>query len=734
MKQSSQSVHRENPPPLRIAHRWALIVILALLVFMVYENALSNGFVFDDVSTIENNPAIRDIRYAHIFFIRPFFFVGQRGIGPVDFDYYRPMVLMSYLADYHLWSTDPRGYHLTNILLHGVVTIMVFLLLARLGMSARASFIASALFSVHPALADSVAGVSGRSDPLCALFFLVSIYCYVWARQKEAGARTALFLCSYGSFVLALVSKENAVALPIILTAYELLRPGECVEEKLIFRVKALAPIYAVVPFYLGVRAAVVPTLTAFPQDAAEFGQRILTALHSIAAYCVMMALPHDLGFETFIPMVNSFDNPVVIIETAFFALMTAGVVAISRKLPRVAFFVVWVFACFSPFLYFFLFHPEPLFFTPPHFLYFPAIGLSALCGMALARAAKSGQSRHGTWRQRAFVAVPALVVFLFSVQTIRRNIVWRDNLTFFSTMARHAPESARIRIGLANAFLNAERPGSALSEYAKAYELARDEVDSDTDSYPLATEEGSEQARGQLRIVNHYAAGALAGMGDAYRMLGETDNAIRSYSMALRENAFDAAIHFKLARIFEEAGRFEDAIASYERALRADRNFTQAATSRQIALTKKEVYEQARRVYLTTLLSQQRDSADALYSEAIMLRVTGKQDTAIHLLREAVEKAPLHFAANLALGQLLFERGEHVAALASFSAAFASEPTSALAAYEVAVTSLALGDVIAAHEWAVRAYELEPDEFYAEFLGKVKQRLDSAQLEEPDS
>jgi hypothetical protein len=84
---------------------------LLLLVFVVFANTLSNGFVFDDDFMIENNPAIRNVKYLKLYFVLPFFSVGQPMTGPVEYDYYRPLVLVSYLMDYHLWGQMPKGYH-----------------------------------------------------------------------------------------------------------------------------------------------------------------------------------------------------------------------------------------------------------------------------------------------------------------------------------------------------------------------------------------------------------------------------------------------------------------------------------------------------------------------------------------------------------------------------------------------------------------------------------------------
>jgi tetratricopeptide (TPR) repeat protein len=297
--------------------------------------------------------------------------------------------------------------------------------------------------------------------------------------------------------------------------------------------------------------------------------------------------------------------------------------------------------------------------------------------------------------------------------------------MTFFSRMALHAPQSARIHIGLANALMNSDQPGNALAEYGKAYELSRSQPDEKTTAEQAFSAGIQGKAKVRLIIANYYAAAALAGMGDAYRMMGEPDNAIDSYKLALGQNAFDATIYLKLARVYESTGRFNDAIASYERALQLDKNLKEAASSIQIASAEKEVFDQARNVYLEALSSKQQDSPDALYGEAIMLLLSGKKEAGIGLLGEVIQKAPLHYGANLALGKFHSERGEYEAAFGNFSAAFAAEPTSAMAAHELAITTLALGDTLTAEMWASKAYELDHSGYYEESLESIKRRAE---------
>jgi tetratricopeptide (TPR) repeat protein len=280
----------------------------------------------------------------------------------------------------------------------------------------------------------------------------------------------------------------------------------------------------------------------------------------------------------------------------------------------------------------------------------------------------------------------------------------------------------------LASIFLERSQPGYALAQYAKALSLAN-RTPSPQAATPGETGGGEIKGiKGTLVIADPYAAAACAGMGDAYLALGEMPAAIEYYQKAASENAFDAAVHFRLARAYEVVGNFEKALAGYDRALRLNKSMADAKASRKIALMKSEVYEQAKRVYLTSHLSGQEGSADAYYGEGVMLRLSGRRIAAEALFRKAAGQAPMHFGANLALGQILSEKGMHEEAFANFSAAFASQPTSAVAARELALTSLILKDTAGAVQWAAKSYELAPETYYEQFRDDVIRLAEPAQ------
>lgn len=138
--------------------------------------------------------------------------------------FFRPLFILSYIIDSLIWGDRPLGYHVTNLLLHGLNSYLVYnLSLSLLGPqnlaedSARGiSLAASLLFLLHPSHTEAVSWISGRADLLATLFCLAALLAYVFHIEK---GRTRYLLLSLIFFALALLSKESAASLPLILFA-----------------------------------------------------------------------------------------------------------------------------------------------------------------------------------------------------------------------------------------------------------------------------------------------------------------------------------------------------------------------------------------------------------------------------------------------------------------------------------------------------------------------------------
>ena len=199
----------------------AAAVGAAVLGGLVYLNALQNPFVYDDYHTVAANASIQ-----HLTDIRAI----------VLHDVTRPLVNLSYAIDRAVWGPRPFGFHVTNVLLHMLNVVLLFLLARRMEADrqtiggsdgaergAIVAFAAAALFAVHPMMTEAVGYISGRSEVLCATFFIPALLCgRRWLRDgaRQWAAPTVLL------WIAALATKEPAAMFPFVLFAYDWLMVG----------------------------------------------------------------------------------------------------------------------------------------------------------------------------------------------------------------------------------------------------------------------------------------------------------------------------------------------------------------------------------------------------------------------------------------------------------------------------------------------------------------------------
>lgn len=144
--------------------------------------------------------------------------------GQAHGGFFRPLFILSYIIDSKIWHYRPFGYHLTNILVHGLNSFLLFKLGLRLlagttlpSRSVRAaSAAAAALFLIHPSHTEAVTWISGRADLLATCFILISLWRYCDYVEKPQALNLVLTIIPA---VAALLSKESAICLPFLIVA-----------------------------------------------------------------------------------------------------------------------------------------------------------------------------------------------------------------------------------------------------------------------------------------------------------------------------------------------------------------------------------------------------------------------------------------------------------------------------------------------------------------------------------
>jgi tetratricopeptide (TPR) repeat protein len=274
-----------------------IIALLLLLAILPYVNTLQNGFVYDDHNEVITNPFIRS--FAHvgdIFSTRILAHLGVRGAT----NYYRPISIFGFLICYKLFGLLPYGFHLANLVLHALIVCLLFGLTKRLFQDQWLAFATAAIFALHPIHTESVAWVSGVTDLDLAVFYLATFWFFL-ASARPQGARSEwMQLGMVGSSILALLSKEQAVTLPLLAMIYEHLYRGDRARTTWRQKVARYGSLWLLVPVYVlfrmrffGAFAPVQLTrnvswyeaiLSAFPL-AGQYVWKMIWPVHLIAYY-----------------------------------------------------------------------------------------------------------------------------------------------------------------------------------------------------------------------------------------------------------------------------------------------------------------------------------------------------------------------------------------------------------------------------------------------------------------
>lgn len=429
----------------------ATAALIGLVAILAYWPALSVGFTSDDFFILARVKEFGGLGHPLAYFSASGFF-----------EYYRPLTFLSHAADWQFWGLNPLGYHITNVALHAGSSVLICLLGYRLG-GRTTGAVAGALFALHPAGQEAVYWISARFDLLATGLGLASLLLY------SSDGRP--YLLGVFAFGLALLAKESAIALPVILLAHDL------IIRRLTWQraARRLAPILLIAGAYALLRsqagaleaaggASRLPKILALvtmmaglvwlaraPQLPAGLRRlasnaRILTWLVVSVAGAVFLLLTFSplslwlrgkIGFASFsafyllspvaVPSLPAtlFDQPEVPVAAVELVLLVIVLMALVRAArwivarPPALFCVVFAVAALVP---------VSSMTASPRYLYLPSAAVLMLAGLAVEpRASGAGLK----WAQPAFVGIMALSI----VQIVVAGQSWK----WASVMTRDA-------------------------------------------------------------------------------------------------------------------------------------------------------------------------------------------------------------------------------------------------------------------------------------------------------
>jgi protein O-mannosyl-transferase len=439
------------------------VLFLAALVFAVYAPALRNGFVWDDTALILRDPLIRSWRLIPEGF-QHFLFTDATAS-----DFYRPIQRLTYTLDYGAFAFRPTGYHLTSIICHLAAALALLLLadelLGLFGIAERKrrriAFFAALAWAIHPVHTAAVVYVSGRADPLAAVFGFLGLYSGVRSLRTSGANRWILLFAAGALFLLSALGKETGIVFLLLWCAILLL------EKRWKEFLPATVVAIFVVVIYLSLRLpsehVPVPTL----RTPAPLLVRPIVAARAFAEYAGLILLPINLHMDRDVETHPEGGGAASANSAAWRELQTLlGILLVggavywllrSRKQDAaISGCLVLAAIAYLPVSGIFLLNAT----VAEHWIYLPTAFLFLAAGLTISRFSISNTVLGS--------ALAVWILFL-GARTWIRTFDWKDQRTFLERTLASGGDSARMLINLAGLELNEGQLDSAKKHLALA-------------------------------------------------------------------------------------------------------------------------------------------------------------------------------------------------------------------------------------------------------------------------
>ncbi|MEI8348528.1 MAG: tetratricopeptide repeat protein [Candidatus Omnitrophota bacterium] len=666
------------------------IIFIILSAVVVYWNSLGGKFMWDDFGLIKDNAYIT--HHVNI----PVFFTRDMGVGSnVQSNYYRPLQMVTNKIDYMFWGVNPLGYHITNLIFHILTALVLFWLLNVLFNKKNISFVASLLFVVHPVHVEAVSYISGRSDSLAALGMLLSLVFYAKYILCQS---YRFYIFALGSFVVALLSKENSVILPFLLF------PVHFVYRKKP-AARALLPFFGLLAAYLLFRQLVVHPILFSSASLGDMIQRIPGFLRSIARYLQILSFPLGLHLEYDHRMFSIYDP--IVIAGIVSSIFLVGLAWIKKYNAIVLFSILWFFLGLIPVSNILnISYPYMM----EHWCYFSSIGFFLIVSYTLFLISKTKLLKS------AAVLFAASLFIFYSYSAIGQVNQWRDPVTVFETALRYSPSNSMLYMLLGDEYLAAGNKEQAIVAYKKAITLKHDFFDAyismGNTYYQWGKPNDAAEIYGIAMGLFPKSSKPYIGLANILTQTGREKEAISLYRKAIENDPKGEQAYYNLGIVYKKLGQPEQAITMFNKVLRINPNFLLAYYQLgSLYKTRQEadkLYSLYRKAVANNLAY-----FDAYYSLADTYSQEGKYSEAILLYKRAIKINSGFAESYFNLGKIYFAMKRDEESIAYFKKAVELDPDLAVAYSFIALAYASQNKYVLAIQYcdkaALHGYKINP-------------------------
>ena len=527
-----------------------------LLIFIIYTPALDNEFINrDDGKYVYENKNIHSLNSQSFNWMLTSFHASN----------WHPLTWLSHAIDYAFWGPNPFGHHLSNVILHGLNTLLVFLLVIRLILRARegseiplasktslsvstksliVAGVTALLFGLHPLHVESVAWVAERKDLLCAAFVLLGMLSYLsYASSVVKRHQWIWFTACLLLFICALMSKPMAVTLPLILLLLDIY-PLKRISFYPSKTGKDLSVLLEKIPFFaLSIASSIITimaqhsgetivNLEQFPIDT-----RLLSAIRSLGFYLGKMIVPIRLvPFYPYPTHIHWLDIQHLLSGILVFGI-TGGCLWMARR-KKYLFFITWSYYVVTllPVIGIIQVGINPV---ADRYTYLPSLSIFLLVGIGVVWVFERVElTKYKGLFRGSLLAFICIVMFLLSQLTIKQIRIWQNSEIFWSYIISASPK---------NSFVPHYNLGQILAEKGRLDEAI--------------------SAFKKTLTINPNFEPAHSSMGVLYGKQWRLDEAISAFNNALTIKPDLARVHNNLSFAYYLKGNYKLAIFHCDRA-----------------------------------------------------------------------------------------------------------------------------------------------------------------------
>ncbi len=504
----------------------AICIGLVALVWGVFGQTLHHQFInYDDPLYVLQNPHIYNgVSWQSIAW----------AFTHIHSQNWHPLTSISHMLDCQIFGVQPGWHHFVNVLLHSIVAILLFLLLARMTNAIWPSAFVAAVFAIHPLRVESVAWIAERKDVLSGVFFLLTLICYARYVRKPSAAR---YLTMSILFAGGLMSKPMLVTTPLVLLLLDYWPLARSTWKKLIVEK---------IPLVALAIASCIATLLAQnfalgSPDLLPFKWRITNAIVSYIEYIRQMFWPHSL-IPFYLHPEGRLEIWQLVLAIVVLIALTSIAVVRRRKNPYLIVGWLWYLVMLLPVIGIIQVGLQG---HADRYTYLPQIGLYVALAWLVVDLTKR-------WRNQNVVlaSVAALVIATLSILSWKQTAHWRDTETLWRYTLSVTPNSDIAHTGLAGILFVRGQVDEAVVHYRRAIEM---------------------------RSGN---SGAQYGLARALAEQHKVDEAIEHYQKAIELQPDNIEASNALALMFVHRGDYAKAVAAWENTLRYEPDDGNAANN----------------------------------------------------------------------------------------------------------------------------------------------------------